>query len=96
MSTNANAPLEVGTVAIHGAGGAMIHAPEIAQRTLWASAREDLNGDGSLELLHPRFGFADAFNLDIADAATRAGVSLDEIIRRIVAARRASLTNWIC
>jgi hypothetical protein len=53
-------PLETGTVTVYGAGSSIVHAPAEAIAALAESQR--------LGLLHPRFGFADAFNLDIADA----------------------------
>jgi hypothetical protein len=54
-------PLEVGTATVYGVGSSIVHTPAEALAALWESQR--------LGLLHPRFGFADAFNLDIADAA---------------------------
>ena len=54
-----------GTLAPYGAGSAIVHAPEETTDSLWHYANLDLNGDGQPDLLHPRFGFADAFNLDI-------------------------------
>lgn len=53
-------PLEDGTVTAYGAGCSVVYEPEIALASLWDLAQ--------LGLLHPRFGFADSFNLDIADA----------------------------
>jgi hypothetical protein len=55
-------PLEVGTLTVYGAGSSIVHDPDAAIAALWECQR--------LELLHPRFGFADAYNLDIADAKT--------------------------
>ncbi len=63
-------PLEVGTVTIYGVGSSMVHAPDEAIAALWEAQ--------NLTLLHPRFGSADAFNLDIADAAIPACVDPDE------------------
>ncbi len=72
LSINQNNPLEVGTVTVYAVGSSVVHEPQIATDSLWRTARhEDLNGDGRGELLHPRFGFVDAFNLDVADAAAR-------------------------
>ncbi|MBI3467437.1 MAG: hypothetical protein HY000_30885 [Planctomycetes bacterium] len=53
-------PLEAGTVTVYGAGSSVVHAPVETIDALWESQM--------LGLLHPRFGFADAFNLDVADA----------------------------
>jgi hypothetical protein len=53
-------PLEIGTVTVYGAGSAIIHTPNEAVESLWMSQ--------TLNLLHPRFGFADAFNINVADA----------------------------
>ena len=61
-------PIEVGVTTNYGVGSSIVHAPEAAIEGLWASTQVDLNGDGVKELLNPRFGFADAFTLDIADA----------------------------
>ena len=58
----ASRPLELGTVTVYGVGSSIVHVPDEAVPGLWESQR--------LGLLHPRFGFADAFNLDINDAAT--------------------------
>jgi len=64
-------PLEAGTVTNYGVGSSILHAPEEAIAALWNNARrDDLNNDGVPELLHPRFGFADGFNLDITDVAS--------------------------
>ncbi|MBV5308522.1 glucoamylase family protein [Chromatium okenii] len=54
-------PLEDGTVAIYAAGGSIMHQPDYAIAALWEAQQ--------LGLLHPRFGFADAYNMEIADAA---------------------------
>ena len=53
-------PLENGTLTNYGAAGAVVHEPQAALDALWRSA--------TLGFFHPRFGFADAFNLDVADA----------------------------
>lgn len=63
-------PLEVGTVTVYGVGSSMVHAPDEAIAALWEAQ--------SLGLLHPRFGFADAFNLDIADAVIPGCVDPDD------------------
>jgi hypothetical protein len=53
-------PLEVGTTTVYGAASALIYAP--------SEAIQSLSKSQALRLLHPRFGFADAFNLNISDA----------------------------
>lgn len=53
--------LEVGTLTVYGVGSSIVHAPEETLAALWEGER--------LGLFHPRFGAADAFNLNIADAA---------------------------
>jgi hypothetical protein len=63
-------PLEVGTVTVYGVGSSVLHTPNEAAAALWDSA--------SLGLLHPRFGFADAFNLEIGDAAIPGCLHPDE------------------
>ncbi len=55
-------PLEVGTLTVYGVGSSIVHDPEAAVAGLWECQR--------LGLLHPRFSFADAYNLQIADAIT--------------------------
>lgn len=60
--------IENGTVAPYGVGMAVKHRTADSVAELFKIARHDLDGNGMPELLHPRFGFADAFNLDIADA----------------------------
>lgn len=62
-------PLEDGTVTNYGAASSIVHRPENAIAGLWSSARLKTEDSAYPELLHPRFGFADAFNLDVADAA---------------------------
>jgi hypothetical protein len=64
----ATRPLELGTVTNYGVGSSIVHTSNDAVAGLWASARFDLNQDGRPDLLHPRFGYADSFNLDISDA----------------------------
>ncbi len=69
------APLEVGTTTVYGGGASILHTPQKAIESLWAMSQLDLNQpllpeqDRIADLLHPRFGFADAFNLDVADGA---------------------------
>ena len=55
-------PLEMGTSTIYGAASSILHSPDAPIRSLWASYQQGP--------LHPRFGFADAFNLDVHDALT--------------------------
>jgi hypothetical protein len=62
-------PLEVGTATVYGAGSSIVHAPAEAIAALWEAQ--------GLGLLHPRFGFADAFNLGVADALVTAGAPGD-------------------
>ncbi|MCS7034943.1 MAG: hypothetical protein NZ561_13275, partial [Phycisphaerae bacterium] len=74
LNINQNQPLEVGVVTPYGVGSSLVHEPQLAIPSLWQMARqEDLNQDGKPDLLHPRFGFADAFTLDIGDATGRGG-----------------------
>ena len=54
-------PLEVGTLTVYGVGSSIVHTPDEAIAALWECQR--------LGLFHQRFGAADAFNLNIADAA---------------------------
>ena len=75
-------PLEVGTVTNYGAGSAVMHNPDAAVAALWSNVIEDLNQDGTPDLLHPRFGLADAFNFDISDAVIPGAVHCDE--RRVL------------
>lgn len=65
-------PLEEGTSTVYGAGAAILHTPEHAIPALWEANR--------LGLLDTRFGFADAFNLEINDAVVSETVD-DEILR---------------
>jgi len=72
-------PLELGTVTNYAAAISIVHKPSEAIAAMWNNAaNEDLNGDGAAELLHPRFGFADAFNLNIADAVIEGVVHPNE------------------
>jgi hypothetical protein len=72
-------PLEVGTVTNYGIGSSIVHTPTEAIAGLWNNAQhEDLNLDGTPDLLHPRFGFADAFNLNVADAVIAGAVHPNE------------------
>lgn len=63
-------PLEVGTVTVYGVGSSVVHASDEAVEALWAAQDRGL--------LHPRFGFADAFNLEIGDAVIPGCVHADE------------------
>jgi len=60
-SSRMERPLEVGTLTVYGVGSSIVHTPDEAIAALWECQR--------LGLFHPRFGAADAFNLNIADAA---------------------------
>jgi hypothetical protein len=60
-SSGMQRPLDVGTLTVYGAGSSIVHTPDEAITALWECQR--------LGLFHPRFGAADAFNLNIADAA---------------------------
>jgi hypothetical protein len=72
-------PLEVGTVTNYGVGSSIVHSPSESIAALWNNAQhEDLNQDGTPDLLHPRFGFADAFNLDVNDAVVEGVVHPNE------------------
>ena len=72
-------PLEVGTVTNYGIGSSIVHTPPEAIAGLWNNAKhEDLNQDNTPDLLHPRFGFADAFNLNVADAIIEGAVHPNE------------------
>jgi hypothetical protein len=53
-------PLEVGTVTVYGVGSAIVHTPDHAIAALWEAYRQGM--------FHPRFGFGDAYNLNVADA----------------------------
>lgn len=63
---------EDGTTTVYGAGSAINHIPQYAIPALWEATK--------LGLLHPRFGFADAYNLDISDAVMTETVG-GEILR---------------
>jgi hypothetical protein len=56
-------PPENGTTTTYGAGSAIVHQPAWAIESLWDAFQT--------ERLHPRVGFADAWNDDIADARPR-------------------------
>ena len=72
-------PLEVGTVTNYAIASSILHTPSKVIEALWNNARqEDLNQNGIPELLHTRFGFADAFNLNIADAVIAGVVDPNE------------------
>ena len=73
-------PLESGTLTPYSAGSSILHLPDEAVAALWHAANLDLNGDGVPDLLHPRYGFADAFNVDIA--GTWASPGREDILRR--------------
>ena len=63
-------PLEDGTVTVYGAAAAIEHDWFGATDSLWRAAETDL--------LHPRFGYADAYNADVADAVEAAGIGAAE------------------
>jgi hypothetical protein len=80
LNANTNTPKEVGTVTAYAVGSSIVHTPELALASLWAMAREDFNGDGIRgDLLHPRFGFADAFNFNLVDAASRTSFDASQL-----------------
>jgi hypothetical protein len=82
LTVNQNNPLEVGTVTVYAVGSSIVHEPQVTLASLWHTARhEDLNQDGKPDLLHPRFGFVDAFNLNIANAAARGAFATGSVIR---------------
>ena len=66
-------PLETGTLTPYAAACSVLHLPDEAVAALWHAAHVDLNGDGLPDVLHPRFGFADAYNVDISHAVSVAG-----------------------
>ena len=66
-------PLDTGTLTAYGAGCSVVHLPDESVAALWHAAMLDLNRDGVPDLLHPRFGFADAFNSEIASARSAPG-----------------------
>jgi hypothetical protein len=66
----AERPLELGTATIYGAASSIVHVPTEAVDAMWESH--------GLGLLHPRFGFADAFNLDVSDAVVPGCAHADE------------------
>ena len=76
--------LEDGTVTNYAVGSSVVHAPAESIAALWHSAHQvGMLEDGVGDLLHPRFGFADAFNFDIAEAAKAREVDCNapEILR---------------
>ena len=82
LNINQNNPLEVGTVTPYSVASAAVHEPAIVVDSLWRMSRhDDLNGDGAPDLLHPRFGFVDAFTYDIADTTARGTLSAAQTIR---------------
>ena len=62
--------LDDGTVAPYGMAASILHAPGESISALWTAAHLNLGegADRQGQLFHPRFGFADAVNLNIADA----------------------------
>jgi hypothetical protein len=66
--------LEHGTLTPYAAGCSLLHCPEEPIAALWECQR--------LGMLHPRFGFADAFNLEIADSVTECLNKSDPAILR--------------
>lgn len=82
LNLNQNNPLEVGVVTPYSVGSAAVHEPALVLDSLWRMARhDDLNGDGKPDLLNVRFGFVDAFTLDVADAASRGTFSAAQTVR---------------
>jgi hypothetical protein len=70
----ARRPPADGTATVYGVGSSILHVPELVLPALWDGVQ---NG-----LLHPRFGFADAFNVDVADARSPfVDVADEEILR---------------
>jgi Ca2+-binding RTX toxin-like protein len=67
VSLEPHRSLEVGTVTNYATASSILHVPDAATAALWQSAAVD-------RLLHPRFGFADAFNRDVHDAYVAGGV----------------------
>ncbi|MCY2990968.1 MAG: hypothetical protein NTY19_24295 [Planctomycetota bacterium] len=66
-------PLEDGTVTVYGSASAIEHA--------WFGATDSLWRATELGLLHPRFGYADAYNADVADAIEAGGSSSVTLLR---------------
>ncbi len=66
-------PLTTGTLTAYGVGSSMAHWPDETLAALWYTATLDLTADGAPDVLHPRFGFADAFSLDISRTLTAPG-----------------------
>jgi Putative glucoamylase len=75
-------PLDSGVLTVYAVGSSMVHTPAEALSALWSAARLDLNQDGRPDLFHPRFGFADAFSLDISNASIVANPGDPNILRR--------------
>lgn len=71
-------PLETGTLAPYAVASSLLHRPNESIAALWAATQTDLNEDGHGDLLHARFGFADAYNLEIAHAAAACSVHAGE------------------
>jgi hypothetical protein len=94
LELNSGDPLEIGVTTVYGAGSSMVHEPELATEALWAMAREDLNQDGTPDLLHPRFGFVDAFTLDIADAEDHGVVDTSRFVRSTVSGPWSNLNAF--
>ena len=74
-------PLETGTVTNYAVASSILHEPSLAVDALWASARLARQIPGMPELLHPRFGLADAFNVEIADSAYPGSYDPDNVVR---------------
>ena len=66
---------------MYGVGISIVHENAACAGIFIAAAREDLNQDGVPELLHPRFGFVDMFNLDVKDARERGTFSTGQLVR---------------
>ena len=71
-------PLELGVVTNYAVGSAIVHLPDQALAALWHAATLNLHGPGGTSLLDPRFGFADAFTLDVSDAIVPGAVDAAE------------------
>lgn len=57
-----------GTMCIYAMGSSIVQTPQESIDALWFSARRDLNADGTPDLLHPRYGLADSYNMQISNA----------------------------
>ena len=69
-----------GTMCVYAMASSMVQNPQESIDALWASARKDLNADGKPDLLHPRFGIADSYNMEISNAiATVISSSMDTL-----------------